>query len=106
MFWLCTLRSTVFFSSLFATVWVSFLCLGISYLDAQNHPDGLPNLAWQKAGGGLGIIAAFLAWYNMLAGLLDPGNSFFLVPVIHFPWSEKGREDRKKAKQDENGESV
>ncbi|KAK3678592.1 Accumulation of DYads [Recurvomyces mirabilis] len=106
MFWLCTLRSTIFFSSLFCTVWLSFLCLGISYLDAQNNAEGLPNLAWQKAGGGLGIIAAFLAWYNMLAGLLDPGNSFFLVPVFHFPWSEKGRSDRMKAKQDGNGESV
>ena len=25
-------------------------------------------------------------------------NSFFLVPVFHFPWSEKGREARLAAK--------
>lgn len=43
--------------------------------------------------------------YNMLAGIADPGNSFFLVPVVHFPWSEKARME-KKAKTDENGDSV
>ena len=25
-------------------------------------------------------------------------NSFFLIPVFHFPWSEKGREERLAAK--------
>ena len=25
-------------------------------------------------------------------------NSFFLIPVFHFPWSVKGREDRLAAK--------
>jgi len=25
-------------------------------------------------------------------------NSFFLIPVFHFPWSEKGREERIAAK--------
>lgn len=34
--------------------------------------------------------------YNAFAGMADSSNSFFLVPVAHFPWSEKGREKRGK----------
>lgn len=48
------------------------------------------------AGGVFGILAAFAAWYNALAGLLDPSNSFVLIPVAHFPWSAKGRKARGK----------
>jgi len=106
LLWLMTLRSTVFFTTLFLSVWLSFICLGCAYLDAQNSPDGLPNVPLTRAGGAFGIIAGFIAWYNMLAGLLDPANSFFLVPVIHFPWSEKGRERKKKDKEEQNGEAV
>lgn len=39
--------------------------------------------------------------YNALAGIADKGNSFFLIPVAHFPWSEKGREARKKVDNSE-----
>jgi hypothetical protein len=35
--------------------------------------------------------------YNALAGIADTGNSFFIIPVVHFPWSEKGKMARKKA---------
>lgn len=28
--------------------------------------------------------------------MADSSNSFFLVPVVHFPWSVKGREKRGK----------
>lgn len=38
--------------------------------------------------------------YNALAGLADPTNSFFIVPVAHFPWSEKGRQDRAEEEKD------
>ena len=34
--------------------------------------------------------------YNALAGIADTSNSFFVVPVAHFPWSDKGREKREK----------
>ena len=104
LLWLCTLKSTLAFSTLLLTVCIAFICLGCSYLDAQNN-GGQPNIPLLRAGGAFGMIAAFLAWYNMLAGLMDPSNSFFLIPVVHFPWSEKARAD-KKAKTDENGESV
>lgn len=134
--WLLTLKSTVAFNLLLLTVWVTYLCLGISYLDAQNSPEGAPNVPWTRAGGGFGIVAAFLAWYvsadsrhspskrsvrasrpsdstsltssryNMLAGLADATNSFFVVPVVHFPWSEKAREDKRKAAAGEDKQNV
>ncbi|TKA79414.1 hypothetical protein B0A55_03506 [Friedmanniomyces simplex] len=84
MFWLCTLKSTVVFSALFWCVWMAFIFLGCGYLDAKNSPEQVPNAALLKAGGAFGIVAGFLAWYLMLAGLLDEGNSFFVVPVLHF----------------------
>jgi len=90
---LCTLRSTVMFFLLFFTLDLAFLCLGIGYLDLDN---GAPRVGAIKAGGAFGILAAFLAWYNAFAGIADSSNSFFVVPVIHFPWSDKGRERRGK----------
>lgn len=94
---LCTLKSTVAFFSLFFTLDLAFLCLGIGYLD---HHNGAPNSTAIKAGGGFGILAAFLAWYNAFAGIADSSNSFFVVPVAHFPWSDKGRERRGKVSND------
>ncbi|CAI7675097.1 unnamed protein product [Penicillium pancosmium] len=90
----CTLRSTVAFFTLFFTLDLTFLLLGIAYL---YHDDaGLPNTSIQKAGGFFGFLAAFAAWYNALAGLADNSNSFFVIPVAHFPWSATGRERRGK----------
>ncbi|QIW97500.1 hypothetical protein AMS68_003018 [Peltaster fructicola] len=90
---LCTLRSTVAFFFLFFTLDLAFLMLGVAYL----YPvAGAPQPGCLKAGGVFGLLAAFAAWYNAVAGLLEPSNSFFLVPVAHFPWSDKGRERRGK----------
>jgi succinate-acetate transporter protein len=94
---MCTLRSTVMFFMLFFTLDIAFLCLGIAYLDLDN---GAPRIGAVKAGGVFGILAAFLAWYNAFAGIADSSNSFFVVPVLHFPWSEKGRERRGKVNND------
>lgn len=113
---LCTLKSTVAFFSLFFTLDLAFLCLGIGYLDHSVSATGAAatNTTAIKAGGGFGILAAFLAWYNAFAGIADSSNrydpqyissleilltwitSFFVVPVAHFPWSDKGRERRGK----------
>lgn len=68
------------------------LALGYYYPDAS----GAANSHLNTAGGVFGILAAFAAWYNALAGLLEPTNSFFLIPVAHFPWSATGRENRGK----------
>lgn len=90
-----TLRSTVAFFFLFFTLDLAFLMLGIAYLD-YDPMTGDANVALLRAGGAFGIIAAFAAWYNALAGMADSSNSFFIIPVAHFPWSEKGREKRGK----------
>ena len=78
---------------LFLTLDLAFLMLAIGYL----NPAGAgPNLACNKAGGYFGIFAAFLAWYNALAGIADDSNSFFVIPVLHFPWSLKAMQQRQK----------
>ena len=74
------------------TVWLTYLMLACAYLD---NVDGVPNVKLQTAGGAFGIVAGFIAWWNMLAGIADRGNSFFLVPVMRFPWSEEGREAKR-----------
>ncbi|CAJ2500170.1 Uu.00g030230.m01.CDS01 [Anthostomella pinea] len=92
---ICTLRSTVMFFLLFLTLDLAFLMLACSEFAASNGAAG-SSKTLQQAGGGFGLLAAFLAWYNAFAGIADPSNSFFLIPVFHFPWSEKGRESRGK----------
>ncbi|KAJ9299224.1 hypothetical protein DTO271G3_2846 [Paecilomyces variotii] len=91
---LCTLKSTVAFFTLFLTLDLCFLLLGIGYI--QRNDAGLPNPPVIKAGGFFGLLAAFTAWYNALAGIADTSNSFFIIPVAHFPWSPTGRERRQK----------
>ncbi|KAK5992520.1 Acetate permease A [Cladobotryum mycophilum] len=87
---LCTLKSTLAFFLLFFTLDLCFL-----FLACEQYAHDLGNvdaaLALQKAGGLFGFLAAFLAWYNALAGIQDSSNSFFQVPVIHFPWSDARR---------------
>ncbi|KAI4158712.1 MAG: hypothetical protein LQ342_007178 [Letrouitia transgressa] len=90
---LCALRSTVAFFTLFFTLDMAFLLLGIGYL--HRGADGGPRVPVIKAGGFFGLLAAFSAWYNALAGIADDSNSFVLIPVAHFPWSVKGIERKK-----------
>ncbi|CAI7622050.1 unnamed protein product [Penicillium glandicola] len=87
-----TLKSTVAFFSLFIFVDLALLMLALGYL---LNVDGAPNGKLIKAGGLFALLAAFLAWYNAFAGIADSSNSFFLPPVIHFPWSEKKRSARR-----------
>jgi hypothetical protein len=89
----CTLRSTVMFFLLFFWLDLAFLMLGIGWL---KHSGGAPNANFIKAGGLFGLLAAFWAWYNAWAGIADSSNSFWTVPVMHFPWSDKARERRGK----------
>ncbi|KAI1492702.1 GPR1/FUN34/yaaH family-domain-containing protein [Biscogniauxia mediterranea] len=96
---ICTLRSTVMFFLLFFTLDLAFLMLACSEYAKANGASG-SSVMLQQAGGGFGLLAAFLAWYNAFAGIADSSNSFFLVPVFHFPWSEKGREARGKVRRD------
>ncbi|KAJ5435969.1 GPR1/FUN34/yaaH protein [Penicillium cf. griseofulvum] len=94
----CTLKSTVAFFLLFFTLDITFLLLGICYL--HRGADGHPNVPIQKAGGFFGFLAAFAAWYNALAGIADTSNSFFIIPVAHFPWSPTGRVRRGKTERE------
>jgi succinate-acetate transporter protein len=66
---LCTLRSTLAFFLLFFTLDLAFLFLGAARLTASS--EGVPSVNLNKAGGYFGIFAAFLAWYNALAGIAD-----------------------------------
>ena len=72
---------------------MAFLFLAIAYM--KETAKGQPNPSLVKTGGAFGLIAAILAWYNALAGIADTSNSFFIIPVAHFPWSETGRAKRR-----------
>lgn len=98
---LLTLRSTVMFFMLFFTLDIAFLMLACGAFATDNGAADSAKML-NKAGGAFGMFAAFLAWYNAFAGMADRSNSFFLIPVFHFPWSEKGREARLAAKSDEH----
>lgn len=91
---ICTLKSTVAFFLLFFTLDMAFLTLAIGYMKDES---GSPNASLITAGGAFGIVAAILAWYNALAGIADTSNSFFIIPVAHFPWSETGKARRGKS---------
>ncbi|KAL4885837.1 acetate permease A [Aspergillus karnatakaensis] len=94
----CTLRSTVAFFLLFFFLDLAFLMLGVGYI--QRDAAGAPNPPVIKAGGFFGLLAAFAAWYNALAGIADSSNSFFVIPVAHFPWSPTGRARREKTERE------
>ncbi|KAJ5131052.1 uncharacterized protein N7515_007091 [Penicillium bovifimosum] len=95
----CTLKSTVAFFLLFFFLDLTFLLLGIAYL--HRDAEGGVNVPVQKAGGFFGLLAAFAAWYNALAGIADTSNSFFIIPVAHFPWSPTGRTRRSKTDREQ-----
>jgi len=92
---ICTLRSTVAFFLLFFFLDLAFLFLAIARFQSKAGAESIP---LNKAGGYFGLFAAFMAWYNALAGIADDSNSFFVIPVAHFPWSVKGRERRRTSK--------
>ncbi|KAK3346184.1 GPR1/FUN34/yaaH family-domain-containing protein [Lasiosphaeria hispida] len=94
---LCTLRSTVMFFMLFFTLDLAFLMLACGAY-ANDNGAMAASVRLVQAGGAFGMLAAFLAWYNAFAGIADSSNSLFLIPVFHFPWSEKGRQVRSNSK--------
>ena len=60
---------------------MTFLLLGIGYL--HRNAKGLPNPPIIKAGGFFGLLAAFTAWYNALAGILDDSNRSVRLKTMH-----------------------
>jgi succinate-acetate transporter protein len=67
---LCTLRSTIMFFMLFFTLDLAFLMLACGEY-AANNGAAHSSATLTKAGGGFGMLAAFLAWYNAFAGIAD-----------------------------------
>jgi uncharacterized protein len=63
---------------------MAFLMLAIGY-----YLGG--NTSWIKAGGWFGLAAALFAWYNAVAAIWNPNNSFIQLPLGQFPWAVKGR---------------
>ncbi|QRG35911.1 hypothetical protein FDK38_000236 [Candidozyma auris] len=74
MLFLCTLKSTVAFSSLFFFLTLTFLMLCIG--------DFTSKVGCTRAGGVLGVITAFIAFYNAFAGVANKQNSYFGVKVL------------------------
>lgn len=87
---------------LFFVVDIALLLLAVGYI--YRDPDGAPRENLMKSGGFFALLGAFLAWYNAFAGIADDSNSFIIVPVVHFPWSEKGRESRRARKESAAGQ--
>ena len=71
---ICVLRTNVALLSTFVVLLLTFLTLAISFLAGGST-------FFQTAGGYLGIIASFLAWYLGLAGLLPYINPRISLPV-------------------------
>lgn len=86
-----TLKTTLAFFLLFFFLDLTFLLLAIGHLI---HDNGKENVNAIKAGGVLGLITAFIAWYNAAVGLYTSQNTFLQPAPYHFPWSEKKRQSR------------
>ncbi|KAF9079627.1 hypothetical protein BGX23_003572 [Mortierella sp. AD031] len=74
--WIATLRSTVTLSSMFFILTVTFFFLSSAHL-AHLSPGNIVT----RIGGGLGLVTAFLAWYNAAAGLYNSSNTFIRLPT-------------------------
>ncbi|CCH60930.1 hypothetical protein TBLA_0D04340 [Henningerozyma blattae CBS 6284] len=74
---LCTMKSTVMFFTLFFLLGHTFLLLSIGSFTGKEKVT--------QAGGILGIIVAFVAWYNAFAGLTDKHNSYVVLGSIPLP---------------------
>jgi len=103
LMFLCTVRSTVAFSSLFGFLTITFLLLSIARFVII---DGAPSVPITKAGGVFGLITAFLAFWCALAGIATKENSFFTIPVGHFPWGQTYKERQRIKRQEEAANTV
>ncbi|CCD24434.1 acetate uptake transporter family protein NDAI_0D01210 [Naumovozyma dairenensis CBS 421] len=77
----CTMKSTVMFFALFFLLGVTFLLLSIGEFSGESRVT--------RAGGILGVIVAFIAWYNAYAGLANKQNSYILAHPFPLPDNEK-----------------
>ena len=82
---LCTLRSTVMFFMLFFTLDLAFLMLACGHYASDNGAMEASHKLTQ-AGGGFGMLAAFLAWYNAFAGIADSRCVLFFFFASPLSW--------------------
>ncbi|CCH41253.1 Glyoxylate pathway regulator [Wickerhamomyces ciferrii] len=73
--WVCTFKATWPFFFLFLFLWTFILMLAIGAFTGSTGCN--------KAGGALGILATFTAFYIILAGTATPENSY--IPIRSFP---------------------
>jgi len=69
-----SLRTSFALIILFGLLDITFLILAIGKFNPTN-------VGITKVGGWFGIITAFVAWYNAMAGMLTPDTGFFSLPV-------------------------
>lgn len=74
MLTLCTLKSTVAFTSMFIMLTITFFLLFAG--------DFTGNIKVSRAGGVFGVVTAFLAFYNAFAGVATPQNSYITAHAI------------------------
>lgn len=77
MLTLCTLKSTAGFCGMFSCLTLTFilLCAG----------DFTQKVGVTRAGGVVGVITAFLAFYNAFAGVATKLNSYITAKAFHLP---------------------
>jgi len=78
---LCTIRCNIAFFSLFFFLDITFLLLACGSLTEK--------VGVTKAGGWMGVITAFIAWYNAFAGLANKENSYIDVRPIFLPGAHR-----------------
>ena len=74
---LCTMKSTVAFFSLFFLLTITFLLLSIGSFTQKTGVT--------RAGGVLGVVVAFIAWYDAFAGVATRENSYITVRPFALP---------------------
>ncbi|GAV54432.1 hypothetical protein ZYGR_0AL01640 [Zygosaccharomyces rouxii] len=74
---ICTMKSTLMFFALYFLLGTTFLLLAIGSITDK--------FGVNRAGGILGIIVAFIGWYNAFAGLANKRNSYVLCQAIPLP---------------------
>ncbi|CCK73487.1 Ady2p NDAI_0G05040 [Naumovozyma dairenensis CBS 421] len=78
---LCTLKSTIAFFSLFFLLAITFLLLSIGEFTGKYGVT--------RAGGILGVIVAFIAWYNAYAGVATKQNSYLMAKPFALPTNDR-----------------
>lgn len=74
---LCTMKSTFAFFSLFFLLTITFLLLTIGEFSGK--------VGVTRAGGVVGVIVSFIAWYNAYAGVATRENSYLTVRPLPLP---------------------